>query len=345
MPPHTGTPFEPSVCCRPDRGGSPWWVIGDRCGTINDQPPDPLEPAAVPAIDEAVIRGRMGRRHVKQYASSGLRASSGDATMPVMTSERSSRIDDRREGLDWLGRTPTARAGPIVRLLLRLFRWGTRAIGGIGVTVEGREHLPDGGGYILACAAHRSWYDGPLLLSEFVEPRLWYIASAVAIFPVPGLEWFMRRFGGMVPVYRGGTDLDVHVTAASAILEAGAVFGIYPEGARAGEGDRIAPFRRGVGLIGLRTGARIVPVALGGTKELYRGRRIGLRILPPTTALMLAGIETSPARNTADELEAARHATEALALVLAPHVTELARRAEDPPDHPRPWRWMSHLFG
>jgi 1-acyl-sn-glycerol-3-phosphate acyltransferase len=219
-----------------------------------------------------------------------------------------------------------------------------RRVAGIRVTVEGRDLLPRRGGYILACAAHRSWFDGPLLPSEFPRPRLWYIASAVAIFKFPGLEWFLRRFGGMVPVYRGGTDIGVHVEAARAILDAGAVFAIYPEGGRAGEGDRIAPFRRGVGLIALRTGAPIVPVALGGTKELYRGRRIRLRVLPPTTALKLAGLGAAPEPGTPAELEAARHATEALALVLAPHVTELAQRAEDPPSHPRRWRWMSGLF-
>jgi 1-acyl-sn-glycerol-3-phosphate acyltransferase len=268
-----------------------------------------------------------------------------DATMGAMGGERAGSGDPGREGLAWLGRAPSADAGPFVRALLGLFRWGMRTLGGIRVTVEGRELLPRSGGYILACASHRSWFDGPLLPSEFVEPRLWYIASAVAIFKFPGFEWFMRRFGGMVPVYRGGTDLHVHVEAARAILDAGAVFAIYPEGARAGDGDRIAPFRRGVGLIGLRTGAPIVPVALGGTKELYRGRRVGLRVLPATNALKLAGVTETPPKETQAELEAARHATEALALILAPHVTELARRAEDPPTHARRWRWMSGLFG
>ncbi len=251
--------------------------------------------------------------------------------------------DARPEGLAWLGRTPSARAGFIVRGLLGLFRWSASVIAAIRVSVEGREHLPPGG-CIVACASHRSWFDGPLLMSEFIEPRLWYIASASAIFKFPGMQWAMRRFGGMVPVYRGGVDIDVHVEAARAILGAGAVFGIYPEGTRAGDGDRVAPFRRGIGLIGLRTGAVIVPVALGGTRTLYRGRRIGLRILPPTTALVLAGLDEAPAAGTQAELDAARAASEALAALLEPHVAELTRRADDPPSHPRRWRWMSDLF-
>ena len=74
------------------------------------------------------------------------------------------------EGLAWLGREPSAHAGVIVRALLRLFRVAMTTIGGIRVTVEGREHLPSGGS-IAAIAAHRSWFDGPLLMSEFVRPQ------------------------------------------------------------------------------------------------------------------------------------------------------------------------------
>ena len=247
------------------------------------------------------------------------------------------------EGLAWLGREPSAHAGFVVRMLLRLFRVTMTTIGGIHVTVEGREHLPSGGS-IAAIAAHRSWFDGPLLMSECVQPRLWYIASAGAIFKFPGLEWAMRRFGGMVPVHRGGVDIGVHVDAAQAIIEAGAMFAIYPEGTRTGDEVALTTFRRGVGVIGLRTGAPIVPVALGGTKTLYRGRRVGVRILPPTTALTLARLERAPGPGTQAELDAARVVASALADLLAPHVAELARLADDPPDHPRHWRWMSDLF-
>jgi len=252
-------------------------------------------------------------------------------------------MEGGREGLAWLGRAPSAQAGRVVRALLRLFRWAMASIAGIHVTVEGREHVPDGA-CIVACAAHRSWFDGPLLMSEFVQPRLWYIASGAAVFKVPGMEWLMRRFGGMVPVHRGGVDIDVHVEAAQAILDAGAVFAIYPEGTRSGDEVELTAFRRGIGIIGLRTGGSILPVALGGTKTLYRGRRIGLRILPPTTALALAGLDVAPEPGTSAELEAAKAVSAALADLLAPHVAELARRADDPPGHPRRWRWMSDLF-
>jgi len=252
-------------------------------------------------------------------------------------------MGDQTEGLAWLGRAPSPHAGRMVRSTLRAFRWIMGTVADVQVTVEGREHLP-AGGYIVACAAHRSWFDGPVLMSELTSPRIWYIASASAIFKFPGMEWSMRRFGGMVPVHRGGIDIDVHVEAAQAILDSGAVFGIYPEGTRTGDELGLTPFRRGVGLIGLRTGAAIVPVALGGTKTLYRGRRVGLRFLPPTTALILAGLDVAPTAGTAAELDAARLVSDALAAVLTPAVADLTSRAQDPAGHPRRWRWMSDLF-
>ena len=154
----------------------------------------------------------------------------------------------------------------------------------------------------------------------------------------------MRRFGGMVPVHRGGVDIGVHVDAAQAIIEAGAMFAIYPEGTRTGDEVALTRFRRGIGVIGLRTGAPIVPVALGGTKTLYRGRRVGVRILPPTTALTLARLERAPRQARRRSSMPRASSSSALADLLAPHVAELARLAEDPPDHPRRWRWMSDLF-
>lgn len=251
---------------------------------------------------------------------------------------------DRREGLAWLGRQPEAGAST----LLRACRWLARLVAvrvvGFHVRVEGAEHRP-AGGCILACALHRSWIDPLVLVGAFpVEPRLWYLGSAETTFRSRSRAWFMHRLGGILPVWRGGTDVDVHVGSARAVIAAGAVFAIFPEGSRRGSPTELAPFRRGVGLIGLRTAAPIVPAVLAGTGELYRGRRIALRVLPSTSALDLSRRRQAPEAGTADELEAARAATDALAALLAPHVAELATWCEDPPETPRRWRWMSDLI-
>jgi 1-acyl-sn-glycerol-3-phosphate acyltransferase len=49
-------------------------------------------------------------------------------------------------------------------------------------------------------------------------------------------------------------------------------------------------FGAGLGYFALRTDAPIVPLILGGTEELFWGRRIVLRVLPPVGARELLGM-------------------------------------------------------
>jgi 1-acyl-sn-glycerol-3-phosphate acyltransferase len=248
------------------------------------------------------------------------------------------------EGLAWLGRQPSSRSGPLFASLWHLGRLALRA-SGIRVAVEGIEHRPTAGGYILAIGGHRSWLDGPLAyLVSPREPRIWYLGSGTAIFRRRWLEWLMRRIGGVLPVYRGGVDVEVHLGSARAVLDAGAIFAIYPEGTRQAPATELGRFRRGIGLIALRTGALIEPVVLAGTEELYRGRRVTYRLLEPVTALQLAGLVAAPVPGSPEERDAIRAVTEALRERLADPFAALVAAAADAPDAPRRWRWMTHLF-
>lgn len=253
--------------------------------------------------------------------------------------------DEPIEGLAFLdGRLPSPRAGLLLRILAWLGRLVGRRVFALRWSLDGAENLPAGGGYIVACAVHRSWIDAPLLVGVLpLEPRVWYIGSGPAAFRARWSEWLLRAIGGILPVYRGGLDVEVHVDAARAVLDAGAIFGIFPEGSRRGDPFDPEPFRRGVGLIGLRTGAPIVPVVLAGTAELYRGRRIMFRALAPASALELSGVEAAPEVGTAEELAAARGATAALQALMAPHLGALARACDDPPSTRRRWRWLTNL--
>ncbi len=252
---------------------------------------------------------------------------------------------DQREGIEWLGHPPDARAAVAIRLASVLWRLVGFGFLRFHLRVEGREHLPSGG-YVLACAMHRSWID-PLVLVEAVplQPRVWYLGSAETVFRSRWREPLMRWVGGFLPVWRGGTDVEGHVETVRATVDAGAVLGIFPEGSRRGTELELQPFRRGTGLVGLRTGAVIVPAALAGTKDLYLGKRFAVRILPPTDALALARIDAPPAPGSAEELEAARRATLALADLIRPHAAELAAWATDPPGRPRRWTWLSRIVG
>ena len=158
------------------------------------------------------------------------------------------------------------------------------------VDVQGRELLPRTGGYIVVAAAHRGWMDPFVVLVALpLEPRVWFLGSGPSAFGPRWREALIHRLGGLLPVWRGGVGVDKHVAAAQAVVANGAVFAQMPEGTVSGPVGRIGPFRSGAALIALRTGAPIVLLAMAGTEELYLGRRMAARILPPTSVAELLG--------------------------------------------------------
>ena len=122
-----------------------------------------------------------------------------------------------------------------------------------------------------------------------VEPRAWFLGSGPSTFTSPWRERLIHRLGGLLPVWRGGVGVDPHVASARAVVASRAVFVQMPEGTVSGPAGRIGPFRIGAALIAVRTGAPIVPLAIAGTDELYLGRRMATRVLPPTSARALLG--------------------------------------------------------
>jgi 1-acyl-sn-glycerol-3-phosphate acyltransferase len=243
-----------------------------------------------------------------------------------------------REGLDWLGRRPEARASLLYRLVRLLARFVLFGLLRFRIETSGQEHLPKGG-YLLIAAAHRGWMD-PFVAMHAVppEPRCWFLGSGPSTFTARWRELLIHRLGGLLPVWRGGVGVEGHVRSARAVVEAGAVFVQMPEGTVNGPPGRLGPFRPGAALIALRTGATIVPLAMAGTEELYLGRRMASRILPPTSVRELLGAAWDgviPEPDSRVELELARRASEALAAAIGPVVEELHLRTVDPPGHPR----------
>ncbi len=207
------------------------------------------------------------------------------------------------------------------------------------IDVEGRELLPRTGGYIVVAAAHRGWMDPFVVLVALpLEPRVWFLGSGPSAFGPPWREALIHRLGGLLPVWRGGVGVDKHVAAARAVVANGAVFAQMPEGTVSGPAGRIGPFRNGAALIALRTRAPLVLLAMAGTEELYVGRRMAARVLPPTSAAELLGSGWDgrpPAAGSRAELDLARRLTERFAERLGPAVTALYPRTIDPIDHPR----------
>lgn len=251
-----------------------------------------------------------------------------------------------RQGLDWLGRAPGPRAPWIYRFLVAIAGLFLYRVCDLRLRVEGQDLVPPGG-YVAVCALHRSWIDPLLLIRALpLEPRVWFMGSGPTAFDRRWKEVLLRRTGGMLPVWRGGTDVDVHVRAAAAVIEERAVLGLFAEGAIAGPPDRPAKMRLGAAVLCIRTGAAIVPVAICGAEELYRGKRISVRLLRPTTPAELLGDtwQGTPEPGSRAELRTAKALMTAISERIAGAVAESYRGTLDAPGTPRRWAWLTRLM-
>lgn len=245
------------------------------------------------------------------------------------------------EGLAWLGRVPEARASIRYRALRALARFVLFVVFRFHIATDGQANLPRGG-YLLVGAAHRGWMDPFVVVHALpLEPRAWFLGSGPSTFTSRWRETLIHAIGGLLPVWRGGIGIEQHVESARAVVANGAVFVQMPEGTVSGPPGRLGPFRVGWAIIALRVDAPIVPLAIAGTEELYVGRRLASRILPPTTARALAGLSPDapfPEPGTRAELDLARVMSDALAVLLGPAVEALHATTVDPPGHPRRFR-------
>lgn len=227
---------------------------------------------------------------------------------------------------------------------MALFRVVARALG-LRLRIEGLEHVP-GGPCIIAGAPHRTWLDPFILLFALpLEPRVYFLGDGEAAYRDPLRAFLLRRVGGVVPIWRGTRGIDAHVEAAREILGSGARLALFAERGPPVPVERVRPLAAGVGYLALRTGVPVVPAVVGGTHELYLGRRAAVRFLPPVEARRSGG---AAADAVADDGRAERVAAHAFARELsermAPHVTQLLHATEPPPGFRKRWRWLTSAF-
>ncbi|MBI4638338.1 MAG: 1-acyl-sn-glycerol-3-phosphate acyltransferase [Candidatus Rokubacteria bacterium] len=166
--------------------------------------------------------------------------------------------------------------------------------------VEGLEHLPHAGPYIVA-ANHHNYLDGIVLgvvvpepIAFLVMPRVW---RATPLHPL------LHRHLGSIPLNLERPDVGALRRALHA-LALGRVIGIFPEGpfSVCGRLERGLP---GVALLALRSGVPVVPAAVRGTYEALVGRRGYIPRLHPL------GVRFGPARHFSSDGVRARRSTRA----------------------------------
>ena len=134
--------------------------------------------------------------------------------------------------------------------------------------VEGAEHLPASGSFILA-ANHHNYLDGVVLGVAVPRPIAFLVMPRV--YRATPLHPPLHRQIGSIPVNLERPDPGA-IKRVLRALDAGRVVGIFPEGPFSREG-RLVPGQPGAALIALRAGVPIVPAAIEGTYEALRARR------------------------------------------------------------------------
>lgn len=136
------------------------------------------------------------------------------------------------------------------------------------VRLEGLERIPASGPAIIA-GNHLSLFDSVIVIPYLRRPAILLLAEEVHAWP--WISFVFGRLGNAIVVRRGSGDTRP-VDLGAAVLAAGGIVAVAPEGRRSRTGG-LERGRTGVGRLALRTGAPVVPVAIWGQERALRSWR------------------------------------------------------------------------
>jgi len=184
------------------------------------------------------------------------------------------------------------------------------------VQVDGIEHVPRTGGVVLA-PTHRSNWDTIVLGVPLRRPLR--AMAKIELYRNPVLGWVLRT-GGAFPVERGKGD-EQAIATSLALLRAGEILLVYPEGTRNRDGTARAHSR--AARLALMAGADLLPATVIGTDRA--------RMWPPRSSRFHGAfgppIELDDLRENPDLRRAAHTATERWKVAVAALRAGLEARA------------------
>lgn len=151
---------------------------------------------------------------------------------------------------------------PILYHAIRYFAIGILSILA-RIRLRGRYNVPTSGPFIIA-ANHLAWTDIPLI-PLFFSRKVIYMAKEEYF--SSRISWLVR-FLGAFPVKRGEGDRQA-LRAAEEQLKKGNILVIFPEGTRS-RSRTMAKAHAGMGMIALRSGVPVVPVAIWGSENVLK---------------------------------------------------------------------------
>jgi 1-acyl-sn-glycerol-3-phosphate acyltransferase len=146
-------------------------------------------------------------------------------------------------------------------------KWAASLLWAAGATVEveGLEHLPPGEPAILV-ANHESWFDVFAMVAYL--PINYRFVGKIELTKIPffGPAWLAC---GHIAIDRSNREKAIESlrVAGEALRRDAAVVVMFPEGTRSTDGS-LLPFKKGAFVLALQTGVPVVPVGVGGSREI-----------------------------------------------------------------------------
>jgi 1-acyl-sn-glycerol-3-phosphate acyltransferase len=190
--------------------------------------------------------------------------------------------------------------------------------------VDGIEHLPTSGAYVLA-PVHRSFVDTPIA-ATLTRRRLRFMGKHTL--------WKNRSFGwiisslGAFPVTRGTADREA-LNRCITVVESGEPLVLFPEGERK-SGPVVQPLFDGAVYVAARAGIPIVPVGIAGSERVMPK---GKRFIYPRRVYAIVGepIAVPPSDRGRVSRAAVRRTSEQLHTILQTLFDEAWARLGEPP--------------
>lgn len=179
---------------------------------------------------------------------------------------------------------------------------------------RGTEKMPKTGAAIVVCN-HLSYLD-PLTFTHFLynngrAPR--YLGKE-SVFRVPFIGWFIKA-AGQIPVNRESKDAIKGFEHAIAVLKAGHMLGVYPEGTLTRD-ENLWPMKAktGVARLALETDTLVYPCASWGPERVIPpyGKRIKLFPRTKVSVIMGDAVDLSKWRGKGSDPIAVEEASEAI---------------------------------
>lgn len=135
--------------------------------------------------------------------------------------------------------------------------------------VQGTSELPEEGP-VIVCCNHTSWWDPVILACIFKRPI--HFMAKKELFGNPIFKYLLTKLNAF-PVDRGTADMSAIRTGLS-LLKSGKVVGIFPEGTRQKDSEKLGAAHAGAALLAIRGNAVVFPVAIRSRYAIGKSVRV-----------------------------------------------------------------------